>query len=397
MKFRYAMARNNLIFGENAIESLAEEVKKLGEKVLLVTGKKNMKRLGFVDKATNILKKAGIQVFHYGEVESNPTVGIIDRGAKKAFMNNCDIVVGLGGGSSIDTAKAIAVLVGHFQEKRSIWDFAPVNEEPMKITAKTLPVIAVTSTSGTGSHVNLYSTFTNPITCEKPVIASDFIFPRVSIVDIEIVSNMPPFVTATTGFDALTHALESLVCRQSTPISDLYCLEAIKLISHYLPLVYVEGNNKEGRERMALADTYAGWADNTADAVLPHALSHPITGHYPQVAHGASLAAITPLIMRFNIEKGDRQIVEKYCLAAEKMGKSISSPYNKAKALKSVEAMEELLDKIKLNKSLQELGTEKDKLSVMAEDAFRTMGDCIKANPREVSIEEVVRLYEECY
>ncbi|GAH47181.1 unnamed protein product, partial [marine sediment metagenome] len=257
--FRYFLPAMNLIFGRGNLECVRSEVKKIGKKALLVTGKKSMEKLGFLKKSIDSLEKEGLDVVHYGEVEPNPTVDIVNKGAEKAIDSCCDIIIGLGGGSAIDTAKNIAVVAGHYEgERRSIWEFAGVHDKPRQITLKTLPVVAITSTSGTGSHVSRFAVVTNEETREKIGIMSPFICPKLSIVDIDILSCMPSSLTSKTGFDALTHLMECFVSKRGNPITDLYCLKAMELIFDYLPRAYNDGGDVEAREAMALADIFAG-------------------------------------------------------------------------------------------------------------------------------------------
>ena len=397
MTFRYLFPRTNLIFGEGALESLGKETRKLGKSVLLVTGRKSMQRLGFLDKARKYLEQEGLKVFHYGKVEPNPTVGIVDEGAKLALQNQCEVIVGMGGGSAMDSAKVIAVVAGHSKSSPcSIWDFSVTQDEPLSITEATLPVIAVTSTSGTGSHVTRYAVISNPETREKPGFGSEYMYPRVSIVDLNIAKNMSPELTARTGFDTLAHVLEAFVSREGNPIVDSYCLKAIELVFSYLPAAYREGDNMEARFNMALADTYAGWAIAVASAALPHAMAHPISGHYPNVDHGVALAAISSNVMEFNIDNGDKKTVHKYCEIAKTMGQSIRE-CTKEKAKKSIQAVKELLEKVGLRVNLSQLKIDQNKISNMAQGAFKTMRRGVEKNPVPATEEDVEQIYRRSF
>ena len=391
--FRYSLPATDLVFGKGSLQCLGTEVRKIGKKALLVTGKKSMKRLGFLKKSCDSLEKGGLKVVHYGEVMPNPTVDIVDQGVKKAIEGVCDVVVGLGGGSAIDTAKSIAIAAGHFKgEKVSIWEFAGVHDKPHQITSKSLPVVAITSTSGSGSHVSRFAVVTNQKTRQKTGIMSPFICPRLSIVDIDILSCMPPSLTSKTGFDALTHVMECFVSKKANPITDFTCLKAMKLIFDYLPGAYNKGDDMEAREAMALADTFAGWALVTSRPILPHALSHPVSAFYPEIDHGIALGALTPGIMRLNIEAGDEQTVSKYCEIARMGGEKVVS-CNRKEALKSVKVVQELLEKIELNITLKDLGVKEDSFEGMVESAFTTMKGPIEANPVPVTREDILNLY----
>ena len=391
--FRYFLPATDLIFGKGTLEYVGTETKRWGNRALVVTGRKSMEKLGFLQKVIDYLRERDLEVTHYGRVEPNPTVEIVNEGAEKALSNRCDVIVGLGGGSAMDTAKNIAVVAGHSKNgKVSIWEFAGVHKNPRQITPKTLPVVAITSTSGTGSHVSRFAVVTNPENNQKTGILSPLIFPKVSIVDLDVVSKMPPPLTARTGFDVMAHVMECFVSRKANPITDLYCLKAMELVSRYLLQAYRDGKNLPAREAMALADTSGGWALTTSRPVLPHALSHPVSAYYPEIDHGVALAALTPEIMRFNIQKGDEETVNKYCLAAKAMGKGVGS-FNKKEALKSVEAIEQLLEKIELNIGLKDLDVEEEKFEGMTESAFATMTGPIEANPVWVTKEDILELY----
>jgi alcohol dehydrogenase class IV len=392
--FQYQAPKINLIFGYGALEKLPYEVKKLGKKAMIVTGKNSMKKLGFLDKAINELKKNNIDVTHFGEIEPNPTVIIIDKGARLAFQKNCDVIIGFGGGSSIDVAKAIAIMVAH-PEAKSIWEFSPTNKNP-KMISSAIPVIAVNSTSGTGSHLTPYYVITNSDTNQKPGNGHNSIFPKVSIVDLDVVSKMPPSLTAESGFDVMAHVMEGLISSNSTPFSNIYALEAIRLVWDYLPIAYNDGKQMEAREKMALADCLAGWVLTTADSELPHALGHPITGFYPKISHGMSLAIIMPSIIRFNIEHGSDRIIKSYCLAAEKMGAKCNFS-GKKDALKAADKIEELLKNINLNKKLKEFNVKEENLSQMAKSCMETMFEDFKRAPFQPSIKDIYNIYKENY
>lgn len=398
MNFEYLLARTELIFGKGALENIGDKVSKIGKKSLLVTGKRNMSRLGFLDKTKDVLKKAGVEVVHYGGVEPNPMVDTVDRGAKLAVERNCDVTIGLGGGSAMDTAKAIAVLAGHWKQGvRSIWNFSSLSKEKKEITRGTLPIVAITSTSGTGSHVTKYAVCTNNKTSAKPGIGSEFMYPCLSVVDLDVISTMPPIVTATTGFDVLAHAMEAIVSTASNPISELYAMEVIRIVHEYLPRAYVNGDDMEAREKMALADTYAGWAITTSPPALPHAMSHPISGYYPEIPHGMALAIITPCVMRLTIEKGDSNLLKKYSLIAQNMGRPVSESHTKEDALQAVKAVKELRKRVELDMTLSKLGVTEDKMEDMARDVLTCNRGAWENNPVRADRKEVGELYRECY
>ncbi|MBU2100588.1 iron-containing alcohol dehydrogenase [Candidatus Micrarchaeota archaeon] len=388
----------NLQFGRGSLNKTGEEIKAYGDNALIVPAKNSMKRLGFLDKLIEILESEKINSTVFEKVEQNPTVEEVDEGIKLARDNNCNLIIGIGGGSSIDTAKGIAIGATHFNEDIStIWDFVTIDEKRgAQITNKILPTVAITSTSGTGSHVTPYSVITNKKTHEKPGIYSPYIVPTLSIVDINIVSSMPKELTAVTGFDALCHAMESFVAIGEHPISDLYALKSVELISENLDKAYNNGDDINARTNMALADTLAGLAISTSRSVLPHSMAHSISGHYPMVQHGMALACITLQVMKFNLESNDSKItVEKYAKIAELFGKKGTD--KKELALKSIEAILEIQEKIGIQKTLSDLPIDKGKIEIMTNDAFRIMKSGIERNPRKAEKSDVIKIYEESF
>jgi alcohol dehydrogenase class IV len=394
MDFNFYLPKVNLLFGKEILENIGEEVKKLGDNALLVTGEKSMAKSGFLKKTINILKNSDIKVTHFGKVTPNPTTELVDEGAKIALENECNVIVGLGGGSSIDAAKAIAVSVGHSQEEfHSIWEFASSQNSPQPITPKTLPIVAITSSSGTGSHVSRFSVITNPSLGQKLGIPSEYIFPKLSVVDLEILKNMPPALTAECGVDVLTHCLEGLVSKQCNPITEELALRGIELVFHHLTEAFRNGDNLRSREGMALADTYAGIVITTSRVVLPHAMSHPVSAYYPNISHGTALAALTPPIMQFNIENGDDTVLQKYCLVGSAMGKKIHG-INKQEAMKSIEAVKELFLRIGMDRGLKELEVEPRKINDMVENTLKTGQGPLKANPVDIREKDIARIYK---
>ena len=418
MNFNFYLPKVNLHFGKGILGNIAEEVKKFGDNALLVTGKNSMEQLGFLKKITEHLQNSAVKVTLFNKITPNPTTELVDEGAKVALEHKCNMIIGLGGGSSIDAAKAIAIVAGHSQAPNrdfsgsgqenfhSIWEFSPTspkttvgvlrtqsNDSPQPITAKTLPIVAITSSSGTGTHVTKFSVITNPQLKQKVGIYSEHIFPKLSVVDLEILTNMPPALTAECGVDVLTHCLEGLVSKTCNPITEDMALKGIELVFSHLTEAFRDGDNLKAREGMAWADTYAGLVITTSRVILPHAMSHPISAYYPNISHGAALAALTLPIMQFNIDNGDYSVLQKYCFAAKVMGKK---PYgtNKQEAMKSVEAIEELLEKIGMDKGLKELGVEPGRINEMAQSAMKTGQGPIAANPVEVREHDIARIYK---
>ena len=291
-----------VFFGKGKLSELGENAKIYGKKALIVTTGTGLfsNKLELIDKIRKNLKENKMNSEVFSDVSPNPLSTQIDEGAKFGQKTNCDLIIGLGGGSAIDAAKGIAVVMGH---DKPIWNYCPgTQEEVLSPTIRTLPIITISTTSGTGSHVTSFSVITNPEKKEKPGLGSDYIFPKFSIVDPELMVSMPPNVTSATGFDVLAHAIEAYTSNISTPITDLYCESAIRLVGKYLRNAFNNGSDIEARSGMALADTYAGFAISIAVITLCHSISH-VVGGLCETVHGETLAALTPKPLRFSMYK----------------------------------------------------------------------------------------------
>ncbi len=400
MEFRYTLPKTDILFEQGGLERIGEESAKLGEKALLVTGKSSMERLGYLDIAMDSLTSAGLDPVHYGEIEPNPTTKMVDNGAELAMEEECDIIIGLGGGSSIDAAKGIALVAGYRRsgDNVSIWDFAPgEDKEVRKMTDKALPVVASPSTSGTGSHVTQYAVITNPETRGKPGIGGWTLYPEMAVVDPDIPSNMPPGLTAVTGFDVLAHVTESYTIPGDHPLIDQFAYRTIEIVKEYLPRVYENGDDKEAREMMALADTFAGISIAVSSTSLRHAMGHPVSGHYPEIAHGQALATLSSPILEHNIENSSRETWRRYSEIAFALDVSEKVEATKQNAKKAIDGFEKIIQAVDLDKSLSELGVEKEKLDQMTKDTFTYMEANIEMNPAEIDREEIREIFEEAY
>lgn len=284
-----------VIFGAGSISKLGEVTREYGKKALLVTRPWDGKEKAHFEKAKKVLEEAGIEVIVYDKVVPNPTTTTINEASIIAKKENVDVVVGVGGGSSIDTAKAVAVGATH---EGVAWDYV-YTETKTADKNKTLPIIAVTTTSGTGSHVTKYSVFTNPELRVKSTIVNEAVFPKVAIVDPDLLESMNEFVTATTGFDAFSHAFESYTNINANPFIDMLCETAMKIILENLRKAVANPDDKEIRTKMAYADTLAGIAIANVGTTLPHSIGQPISGKCPWVSHGQSLALVYPEFLKF--------------------------------------------------------------------------------------------------
>ncbi len=373
-----------VFFGKGAIEKAGEVARRYGFKALIVTGKESAKKSGSLDRLIKSLNSHGIHEYIlYNEVIPNPTDTIVNEGARIAVEEKVDFIVGLGGGSALDTAKAISIVSSN---EGSVWDYVKYPEGPRLVPYLNRPVICIPTTAGTGSEVDKYSVITNSIRKEKLVISHSLNYPKVALIDPELTLTMSPQLTAITGFDALTHALESLTNRAQNFMAEECSIKAIELISKWLPIAVEEPDNYEAREKLSYASMLAGIAIDHLGVALIHAMEHPVSAHYPQVAHGLGLAILAPYITKFNY-KGNP---EKYALFARLMG------YEEKPEL-AVDALVDFLQRIGLLKTLKEVGVEEEKLDRLTEDVYMLARHSFMINPVEPTLDDVRELYQKAY
>lgn len=384
-KFKYYQP-TEIRFGRGRLEELGEAVGRYGKNCLLVTVPEIPEFSELFRRAKNILKDKGINVVHFDGVIPNPTVEVVAKGANLAKDNQVEVVVGLGGGSSMDTAKAIAVEATH---PGSCWDYIFSSES--QPTKKTLPIIAVPTTSGTGSHVTHVAVVTNPEEKYKSALFNNNLYPRISIVDPELVVTLPPHFTATTGFDVFAHAFESYINPNGSPYTDMTALESIRIVARYLPQVVREGKNIEARSWMAWADTLAGLSIANAGVTLPHGIAMAMGGHFPHVAHGEALAAVYPAIMRYTYKAS----IKKFAKVARLFDPSLEDKSDELAAENFCEILDDFLHQISLKIGLIDLKIPEEAIKELAEAAF-VLPD-YKSHPRKVNVEEVYDLLRQSY
>jgi alcohol dehydrogenase class IV len=375
-----------LITGSGSSEKVGEESKKLGVKKGLIVTDEVLSKLGVLEGTKKVLSENKIQFAVYDKISTEPTVDYVKEGLKTYRENGCDFLIAIGGGSAIDTAKAIAVMVTN---PGSIEDYKGLN----KIPGKGVPLIAIPTTGGTGSEVTVFTIITDTKTDVKMLIGSPFIMPQVAIVDPLLTLSCPRGLTAAVGIDALTHAIEAYASVKAQPMSDIFCLSAIELISGNLRQAWANGNNVEAREKTMLGALQAGIAFSNASVALVHGMSRPI-GAYFHVAHGASNAALLGVVAEFSLIGNPTR----YAHIARAMGENITGLNDLEAAQLAAKAIKQLIKDIKIP-SLKALGVEKEKLDQlaprMAEDAIASGSP--GNNPRQATKDEIVELYKIAY
>jgi len=375
-----------VITGSGASEQVGEECQKLGVKKGLIVTDQVMVKLGILDGIKKALEQSKVQFAIYDGVATEPTVDFVQEGLKAYKENGCDFLLAVGGGSPIDTAKAIAVMVTN---PGSIEDYKGLG----KIANKGVPLVAIPTTAGTGSEVTVFTIITDTKTDVKMLIISPFLMPEVALVDPLLTLSCPRGLTAAVGIDALTHAIEAYVSVKAQPMSDIFCLSAIELISGNLRQAWANGNNIEAREKTMLGATQAGIAFCNSSVALVHGMSRPI-GAYFHVPHGASNAALLGVVMDFSLIGNPTR----YAHIAKAMGEDIGGLTDLEAAELGAEAVKRLIKDTKVP-SLRELGVDKEKLDKLApkmtEDAIASGSP--GNNPRQATKDEIIELYHLAY
>ena len=375
-----------IVFGSGRVKEAAEVVSRFGKRCLVVTTPPEGKLTEIYDRVINILKEGNIQVAHFDGVVPNPTTDCISAGAKMAEEFKADVIVGLGGGSSMDSAKAIAVECTH---EGTAWDYLWFRDT--QPTEKTLPIVAITTTSGTGSEVTQVGVLTNAEENNKSAIYNSIVYPKVAIVDPELTLSVPASITAQTGFDVFTHAFESYLHPAASPYTDKLALEAIQLVANNLSTAVKDGANLEAREAMAWANTMAGLCIANAGVTLPHGVGMTIGGYCPQIAHGQALAIVYPEFTRYTYSYA----VEKFATMGRIFDASLKDESDEIAAEKSCEAVDIFLKEIDLWLCFEKFGVSKEEIVLIA-DHSQVLPD-YENNPRVATRDEIYEMLERSY
>ncbi|MDR2162932.1 MAG: iron-containing alcohol dehydrogenase [Clostridiales Family XIII bacterium] len=389
MIFNYYMP-TRFLFGPGALDRLHKQ-KLPGKKALVVVSSgKSMKDGGYLDRLTEQLEKAGAAWTLFDKILPNPIVEHVNEGGDLASREGCDFIVGLGGGSTIDSAKAIAVKAAN--TSHDFWDFVQGSTGGrQKPENDPLPVVAVTTTAGTGTEADPWAVITKNATKEKLGYGYDKTFPALSIVDPELMTTVPPSLTAYQGFDALFHSTECYISKLANPISDVLCLDAIGNIGKYLERAVKDGGDMEAREKVALANTEAGFTQSISGCISEHAMEHALSAYSPKLPHGAGLIAISLAYYGTLIAKG--ALPSKFVAMAKVLGdEGASAPEDFLAALKRLQEACGV-DAIRLS----EYGIKEGDIPGLVKNAYDNMGDMFGLDPEEITPEDTRRIFEKSF
>jgi len=373
-----------IVFGTGAFEQLAEQIKTLGGSKPLVVLDRNLSAAGLKKRVAGYFKKAGMDIVIFDKVEGEPPLELADEGAKAAAAGKCDIVVGIGGGSTMDVAKAVAVITAN---KGKAKDYLGLGNVP----GPGLPTIMVPTTAGTGSEVTFTSVFIRKDLNKKEGMNSPYLYPDIALLDPELTLSIPSHVTATTGVDALCHAIESYTSITASPMSEMVSLEAIALISSNLRTCVHNGADLEARGQMLLGSLYAGMGLANAGVTAVHSLSYPLGGMYG-IPHGLANTILLPAVMNFNLPGA----LEKFAVIAEIMSVPIDGLSLNEAAGMAVGAVEDLIDDCGIYDSLETLGIAEEDFPKLAQAAM-TVARPLANNPRKVTEKDAIDIYNDAY
>lgn len=373
-----------IVFGTGSFAKLAEHIQGLRSRRPLVVLDKNLAESGFQKKVADVIGQSGLKIGFFDKAEPEPKLELADEGAKIALKGKCDLVVGIGGGSAMDLAKAVAAVAGN---KGKASDYLGLNRVPWP----GLPTIMVPTTAGTGSEVTFTAVFVRQNLKKKEGMNSPYLYPDVALLDPELTLTLPPEPTATTGLDALCHAIESYTSVNASPMSEMVSLEAIQLISDNLRTCVHNGRDLEARERMLLGSLYAGLGLANAGVTAVHSLSYPLGGQYG-VPHGLANTLLLPHVMAFNLPGN----LEKFAVIAEVMGEVIDDLPLREAAWLAVEAVKTLIEDCGIYTTLEVLDIPRDAFPELAKVAM-TVARPLENNPRKLTIDDAIEIYEDAY
>lgn len=375
-----------LVFGAGSVAKLSTEHLPGKKALIVISSGTSMRKYGYLDRVEEALRRGGVKTEVFDKILANPIKEHVMEGAELCRSKGCDFVVGLGGGSSIDSAKAIAVVVANGGD---FWDYVSGGTGGGKPVKKALPIVAIPTTAGTGTEVDPWAVVTNEATQEKIGFGCAATFPVLAVVDPELMLSVPAKFTAYQGFDAFFHAAEGYIANIATPISDLYALEAVRLLYKYLPIAVKDGSNLKARSKVAWASTLAGMVESTSSCISEHSLEHAMSAYYPALPHGAGLIAISKAY--FSAFKNDamKRYMKMYSAMTEKKS---ARPSDFIDALEFMQK-ECGVDDIKLSS----YGITPTDFPRFADKAVNSMGGLFVLDPRPLTNQEIIGIYAESF
>ena len=389
MNFRYYFPLT-LVFGSGSLKKLGKQ-RLPGKKALIViTNGRSVKASGALDTVLDQLESAGVSHVVYNGVQPNPTLDNVMEGAAAGREAGCDFVVGLGGGSSIDAAKAIAVMLTN---DGNYWDYQfSGTGGRQKMKRPPAPLVAIPTTAGTGTETDPWMVVSNEATREKIGGGTMKSFPVLAIVDPALMTSIPPKLTAYQGFDALFHGIECYLSKGATPMSDMYSLQVVELVSGWLERACRDGNDLEARENVALGSTLAGFSMTLSGNGSQHAMEHALSAFHPDLPHGAGLILLSAAWFPY-LAENKPEIRDRFVRLASAMG--VKDP-------QGPEALPQALDALRRacgvdGLTMSGFGVTREELPALADNARETMGMLFDADRFSLTREECIEIYTRAY
>ena len=372
-------------FGPGARKELPGEVRRLGLHKAFVCTDKDLIKFGVAQKVLDVLEEAGIPYEVFSEIKQNPTVTNVKKGLEAYANSGADFILAIGGGSSIDTAKAVGIITNNpeFADVVSLEGVADTKH-------KAVPIIALPTTAGTAAEVTINYVITDEENEKKMVCVDPNDIPAIAIVDAELMYTLPRSLTAATGLDALTHAIEGLITKGAWEMSDMFEIKAIEMIARHLETAVNEPTNAEARDGMAVAQYVAGMAFSNVGLGAVHGMAHPL-GAIFDIPHGVANALLLPIVMEYNAPTA----LDKYVTIAKAMGAYTEGMTREEAAKAAVDAVRQLSIRVGIPQHLAELGIKETDLPRLAKAAYADV--CTPGNPREVTENDLLELYKKAY
>lgn len=379
MQFDYYIP-TKILFGTGKLNQLATEPLPGKKAIIVISNGTSMHKYGYLERVQTLLKEQQIDSVVYDKIMPNPIKEHVMEGAELARKEKCDFVIGLGGGSSIDAAKSIAVMA---KNQGDYWDYVGGGSGKMQpVTEGALPIVAITTTAGTGTEADPWTVITNG---EEKIGFGDpsCTFPVLSVVDPELMVSVPSYLTAYQGFDAFFHAAEGYIANVANPMSDIYALESIRLIAKYLPRAVADGSDIEARGMVALANTLSGMVESTSCCISEHSLEHAMSAFHPQLPHGAGLIMLSKAYFGHFADNAKARYAK---MAAE---------MENGDFVEALVALQEKCDVAELKMS--DFGIKEDELESIAANARATMGFLYDFDPVPLSDDDALKILKASY
>ena len=383
-------APTRVLFGAGQLNKLHEQVMPGKKAMLVISNGKSTRMSGALDRTTEQLRAAGVDVALFDKVGANPLKSIVEEGADFARNNGCDFVVALGGGSVMDAAKVMAM---YAPQPGALWDYVPGATGKMQpLVNPVLPWIAITTTAGTGSEVDQWGVVTNPATNEKIGCGGmDSLFPVLAVVDPELMATVPAKFTAYQGFDALFHSTEGFISKANSLMSDMVQLAAIENVGKYLARAVRDGSDMEAREHMAFANTMSGYSMVVGACTSEHAMEHAMSAYHGDLPHGAGLIMLSKEYYTHFVNK--HCCDDRFIRMAKALGKQdASDPMDFVTALVELQEACGVADL-----KMSDYGIQRDDCMTLAQNARATMGGLFGADPVPMTDEECAAIFERAY